>query len=150
TMRTALVGAFVVLLASSGYSAPRAHTIALGKWRNVEAHFDSGAVEPLKVRELVVDGLRRDYVSGPVHDVTDEIFVVRRVYHLNDALPQETVKPQPWTWRPGGWISVNRLTGRIISLNMAAFDSEISLASWYRDFAAYCGTSDDGVKTYMV
>ena len=150
TMRSALFGAFILLVASSGYSAPRTHTIVLGKWRSVEAHFDSGTIQPIKVRELVVDGVRRDYVMGPVHDVTDEIQVVRRVYHLNDALPQETARPQPWAWRPGGWISVNRLSGRVISLNMAAFDSEVSLASWYRDFAAYCGTSDDGVKTYMV
>jgi len=150
TMRSALFGVFVLLFASSGYSAPREHTIALGKWRNVEARFDSGTVQPMRVRELVVDGRVREYVTGPVHDVTDWVFVVRRVYHLNDALPNETVKSQTWAWRPGGWIMLNRQTGRITSLNMAAFDSEVSIAAWYRDFAAYCGTSDDGLKTYMV
>ena len=149
-MRSALFSVFLLLLVSTGYSATRTHTIVLSKWRSVEAHFDSGAVQSIKVRELLVDGLRRDYVTGPVHDITDEIFVVRRVYHLNDTLPEETSKRQPWAWRPGGWISVNRLTGRVTSLNMATFDSELSAAVWYRDFAAYCGTSDDGLKTYMV
>ena len=33
---------------------------------------------------------------------------------------------------------------------MSAFDGETSEASWYRDYAAYCGASDDGAKTYMV
>lgn len=149
-MRSALFGMFVLLFASSGYSAPRPHTIVLGKWRSVEARFDSGTVQPIKVRELVVDGRLRDYISGPLHEITEQLFVVRRVYHLNDALTEETGKGPQWSWRPDGWISVDRLTGRVASLNLPAFDSETSVAAWYRDFAAYCGTSDDGVKTYMM
>ena len=35
-------------------------------------------------------------------------------------------------------------------LNLPAFDGDASEASWYRDYAAYCGSSDDGSKTYMV
>jgi hypothetical protein len=149
-MRSSLLGAFVLLFVSSGYSAPRPHTIVLGKWRSVEAHFDSGTAQPLKVRELIVDGRLHEYVSGPLHDVTEQLFVVRRVYHLNDALPDETGKAPQWAWRPGGWISVDRLTGHVASLNLPAFDSETSIAAWYRDYAAYCGTSDDGAKTYVM
>jgi hypothetical protein len=35
-------------------------------------------------------------------------------------------------------------------LNLPAFDAEVSQASWYRDYAAYCGTSEDGAKAYLV
>jgi hypothetical protein len=30
------------------------------------------------------------------------------------------------------------------------FDPETSEASWYRDYAAYCGSSDDGNKAYLM
>jgi hypothetical protein len=50
----------------------------------------------------------------------------------------------------GGWISVDRATGHVAQLNLAVFDPGTSLASWYRDFAAYCGLSDDGSKSYLV
>jgi hypothetical protein len=33
---------------------------------------------------------------------------------------------------------------------LPAFDGDSSEASWYRDYAAYCGASDDGLKTYLV
>jgi hypothetical protein len=45
---------------------------------------------------------------------------------------------------------VDRFTGHIAQLNLPAFDADISQASWYRDYAAYCGTSDDGAKAYLV
>ncbi|HZS26128.1 MAG TPA: hypothetical protein VFB76_02785, partial [Candidatus Angelobacter sp.] len=45
---------------------------------------------------------------------------------------------------------VDRQTGHIAQLNLPAFDSDASEASWYRDYAAYCGASDDGVKTFMM
>src|SRR6185312_9586093 len=94
-MRSTLLVATILLLMGSGYSAPRQHTILLGKWRSVEVLSDSGTAQPAKVRTLIVDGRLRDYVSGPPHDVTSE-------------------------------------------------------ASWYRDYAAYCGASDDGSKTFMM
>jgi hypothetical protein len=53
-------------------------------------------------------------------------------------------------WRLDGWISVDRQTGHVAQLNLPAFDSDSSTASWYRDYAAYCGASDDGAKTFMV
>jgi hypothetical protein len=42
------------------------------------------------------------------------------------------------------------VTGHVAQLNMPAFDSETSEAGWYRDYAAYCGASDDGGKAYLV
>ena len=149
-MRPALLSAFLLLFVSSGTCAPRQHTIVLGKWRTVEVRSDSATAQPMKVRELMVDGRLRDYVSGPLHEVTETLFVVRRAYRMNDGLPEESGKAPQWIWRLGGWISVDRQTGHIAQLNLPAFDGEISEASWYRDYAAYCGTSDDGLKTYMM
>ncbi|HKV93199.1 MAG TPA: hypothetical protein VJW20_11690 [Candidatus Angelobacter sp.] len=149
-MRSTLLGASILLLMGSGHSAPRQHTILLGKWRGVQVLSESGTAQPVKVRALIVDGRLHDYVSGPPHEVTEQLFVVRRAYRLNDALPEEAGKPPQWVWRLGGWISVDRQTGHIAQLNLSAFDSDTSQARWYRDYAAYCGTSDDGAKTYMM
>jgi hypothetical protein len=35
-------------------------------------------------------------------------------------------------------------------INLPDFDISYSTASWYRDYAAYCGISDDGKKVYAV
>lgn len=35
-------------------------------------------------------------------------------------------------------------------VNLADFDVFYSTASWYRDYVAYCGVSDDGKKTYAM
>jgi len=45
---------------------------------------------------------------------------------------------------------VDRLTGRVSQLNLAEFDPFYSTASWYRDYIAYCGVSEDGKKLYAV
>jgi hypothetical protein len=34
--------------------------------------------------------------------------------------------------------------------NLPAFDPYLSVASWYRDYVAYCGVGDDGRKAYAV
>lgn len=140
----------VVLLAGSSFAAPRTHTVVMGAWRTVEVRADSGDKREIKVRELIIDGQAREYITGSPHEVTGRIFVVRRAYRINDALPEETRKPLQWIWRLGGWISVDRQTGHVAQLNLPAFDGETSETSWYRDYAAYCGASDDGSKTYMV
>src|SRR5262249_44872063 len=149
-MRSALLASMVILLASSGRSAPRQHTIVLGRWRSVEVRSDSGRKHERRVQELIVDGRLREYTSGPPHEVTERLFVVRRAYRMNDALPDENRKAPQWVWRLGGWISVDRQTGHIAQLNLPAFDGELSQASWYRDYAAYCGASDDGSRGYMM
>ena len=138
-----------LLLTGSSFAVAKAHTVVLGQWRSVEVRTEAGEKQPLKVRELVIDGRFREYVTGAAHEVTDRLFVVRRAYRINDALPEEK-KPQQWVWRLDGWISIDRQTGHVAQLNLPAFDGETSEASWYRDYAAYCGASDDGSKTYMV
>ena len=55
-----------------------------------------------------------------------------------------------WQWQRGGWLLVDRLTGRVSQLNLPEFDPFYSTASWYRDYIAYCGVSEDGKKLYAV
>ena len=50
----------------------------------------------------------------------------------------------------GGWLLVDRITGQISPINLPEFDAIYSAASWYRDYVAYCGVSDDGNKIYAV
>src|SRR5262249_42762425 len=40
--------------------------------------------------------------------------------------------------------------GHISSISLPDFDPYYSAASWYRDYVAYCGVSDDGNKTYLI
>jgi hypothetical protein len=151
-MRFARCFSVVLLLAGSAGAAPRERTVVLGKWHTVKTPAETGETE-IRIRKLLVDGRMVEYTSGSPHDITDRLFVVRRAYRINDALPSlhENAPPAPqWIWRLGGWISVDRITGHVAALNLPAFDAEVSLASWYRDYAAYCGTSEDGAKAYLV
>jgi hypothetical protein len=138
-----------LLLTGNSFASPKAHTVVLGQWHSVDARTEAGEKQPLRVRELLIDGRIREYITGPAHEVTDRLFVIRRANRINDALPEEK-KPQQWVWRLDGWISVDRQSGHVTQLNLPAFDGDTSEASWYRDYAAYCGASDDGSKTYMV
>jgi hypothetical protein len=45
---------------------------------------------------------------------------------------------------------VDRMTGHISAINLPEFDSCYSVASWYSDYVAYCGVSDDGKTLYAV
>jgi hypothetical protein len=140
----------MVALFASAWAAPRQHIILLGKSQAVKMIADSGESRDVKVRGLIVDGRVREYTAGAGHEVTDRLFVIRRAYRVNDALPQDAGPSSQWVWRLDGWISVDRSTGHVAQLNMPVFDPDSSEASWYRDFAAYCGTSDDGEKAYLV
>ena len=92
----------------------------------------------LKVRPLLVDGAQKEWTVGDLHEVTDRSFVIRRALRINDALPGETAR---WSWQPGPWLMVDRVTGHITALHLPAFDPEVSEAVWFRDFAAYCGVT---------
>ncbi len=104
----------------------------------------------LKIRPILVDAHVKDFSLGPAHDVTDHLFVVRRAFRVNDSLPQESTSPPHWLWQRGGWLLVDRLTGHISPINLPEFDAVYSVASWYRDYAAYCGVSEDGKKIYAI
>jgi len=46
----------------------------------------------------------------------------------------------------GGWLLVDRVSGKVSQLSLPEFDPFYSTASWYRDYVAYCGVSEDGKK----
>ncbi len=124
---------------------PTLHAVALGAMRRVP--YTPADVTPdqknedsttLKVRPLIVDNAQREWTMGEIHEVTDRTFAVRRVLHLNDALPAE--KEPRFTWAPGPWLLVDRVTGRITALHLPDYDAAVSNVVWYRDYAAYCGT----------
>lgn len=139
----------VLVLSSFLAAATKVHVITFGRWIPVQWLAVSESL-PLtsKVRPLLVDGRAKEYVAGLPHDITDRLFVVRRAFRLNDALPGESV-PR-WQWQRGGWLLVDRVTGRVSPATLPSFDPEFSAASWYRDYAAYCGVGEDGKKTYAV
>lgn len=142
--------AAIFLLPPAALAAAKVHVIALGKWTTVRWFpAADGAPVTLKVRPLVVDGRVREQTVGPSHDITDRLFAVRRAFRLNDSLAGEPGEPR-WQWQPGGWLLVDRLTGRISAINLPEFDVTTSQTSWYRDYAAYCGISDDGKKLYAL
>jgi hypothetical protein len=132
-------------------AVPKIHVITFGRWMTVPWVAATGADEKavtLKIRQLIVDGRVKEYVLGTPHEVTDRLFVIRRVFRVNDSLPEDS-NPR-WEWQRGGWLLVDRSTGKIAAINLPDFDTFYSAASWYRDYVAYCGVADDGQKTYAV
>lgn len=148
------IGLCVSMLLSQGvgWTAPKPHIVALGKWSTVKwlrGDDDNAKSEDLKVRPLTVDGKSKEWTIGIAHDVTERTFVVQRVYRLNDSLPEESGGTR-WRWERGAWLMVDRITGKVQAINLVGFDSYASAVSWFRDYAAYCGTSDDGKKTFAL
>ena len=140
------------LLAGSAFAASKPHVISFGK--PISAKWFVGADEnypmEIKVRALYVDARLKEFTLGSPHDVTDHFFVVRRAFHVNDALPEEGTTMPRWKWQRGGWLLVDRVSGHISQLTLPEFDTYYSAPSWYRDYIAYCGISDDGKKVYVV
>ncbi len=125
------------------------HTVAFGKWQSIKL-LDDATPKDLKIRPLYVDEKLKEFTTGAPHEITDHLFVVRRAYRVNDSLPAEESKPLRWRWQLGGWLQVDRTTGRVSALNLPDFDPAYSTAAWYRDYAAYCGVSDDGKKLFAI
>jgi hypothetical protein len=170
-----LVSLAIVVWIHSGaaWATSRPHVITFGKWTTVQwmpgisaegkdrdknkDKGELGAAAPslalplaLKVRPLLVDARVKEFTLGPAHDVTDRLFVVRRAFRVNDSLPQESASPPHWQWQRGGWLLVDRVTGRISPINLPEFDVVYSDVIWYRDYAAYCGVSDDSKQIYAM
>jgi len=132
--------------------ATKPHAVSFGKWTAIKwcvGENESKCLD-LKVRTLYVDSRAREFTVGTAHDVTERVFVVRRAFRVNDSLPGETASPARWVWQRGGWLMVDRMTGHVSAISLPEFDSYYSLASWYRDYVAYCGVSDDGKKLFAV
>ncbi len=98
----------------------------------------------IMVRPLYVDTKLKEFTTGDSHEVTDREFVVRRAYRINDALPDDAHKAPKWLWQRGGWLLVDRVSGKISLVKLADFDAFYSQVSWYRDYAAYCGITSSG------
>jgi len=132
--------------------ATKVHVISFGKWITASWTPATGAEnerpQAIKVRALLVDGRLKEYVLGSSHEVTDRLFVVRRAFCVNDSLPDDSAVR--WQWQRGGWLLVDRVTGHVSAVNLPDFDPLYSVASWYRDYVAYCGVAEDGKKTFAL
>jgi hypothetical protein len=137
-------------------AATKTHLVTFGKSTNVQwlpeevRGGDENHPITLKVRPLLLDGRVKEFTLGAQHDVTDRLFVVRRAFRVNDSLPQESASPPRWEWQQGGWILVDRVTGHVTAVNLPEFDPVYSAVGWYRDYAAYCGVSEDGKIVFAV
>jgi hypothetical protein len=144
----------IVGLTHSALCVSKPHVVTFGKWSTVQWSTGTSSAEEkpiaLKVRPLLVDAHAKEFTFGSAHDITDRLFVVRRAFRMNDSLPQEASSPPHWQWQRGGWLLVDRTTGHVSPINLPEFDAFYSAVSWYRDYAAYCGVSDDGKKVYAI
>ncbi|MGC2370702.1 MAG: hypothetical protein WA474_16660 [Candidatus Sulfotelmatobacter sp.] len=142
------------LLTNFALAATKPHVVTLGKWSTVQWSPGTGAADEkpvaLKVRPLLIDARVKEFTVGSSHDVTDRLFVIRRAFRVNDSLPRESTVPPHWQWQRGGWLLVDRITGRISPINLPEFDAVYSDVTWYRDYAAYCGLSDDSKQIYAM
>lgn len=141
----------LLLLHGVAIAASKPHAISLGHWISVSIQTE-GSEEPstaIKIRPLYVDGRTKEFTIGGAHDVTERLFVVQRIYRVNDSLPQQP-GPTQWQWQRGNWLLVDRASGKIQQLVLAEFDPDSSEVNWFRDYAAFCGLSDDGQKLFAV
>ncbi len=150
TLRLAVVPLLFLMIPCPMLRAavPKVHTVMLGPVKRVpytppEATPDNKSEEAttLRIRGLFVDDKQKEWTVGEMHEVTDRSFVIRRALHINDALPGEAAR---WTWQPGPWLQVDRVTGHILALHLPAYDPDVSNAVWFRDYAAYCGVATTG------
>ena len=140
----------LLVISAAALAAPGNHAVAFGKWATVKWFAEAAETTPveMKVRPLFVDGRLREYTLGEPHEVTDRVLVVQQAYRLNDVLAGE--RGSRWQWQRGGWLMVERASGRVRRLSLPEFDASHSQASWYRDYAAYCGRSEEDGKRYAV
>ena len=95
--------------------AANPHVITFGKPLPVKLFVgpDEQKSIDMKIRSLYVDGKLKEFTTGETHDITDRLFVVRRAFRLNDWLPQDEGTNHKWKWQRGGWLMVDRDSGRI-------------------------------------
>lgn len=140
----------ILVLHFNAFAAAKPHVVTLGRWTSISIRGEEEKQPTTtKIRALYVDGRSKEFTVGGAHDVTERTFVIQRIYRMNDSLPQQT-GPAQWQWQRGGWLLVDRVSGKIQQLALAEFDSDASAANWFRDYAAYCGISDDGEKIFAV
>jgi hypothetical protein len=147
-MRFVVFVCLSAMFSSPTWAAAKPHVVTLGK--PVTAKLLIGPSEDrtidIGIRPLYVDGKLKEFTTGNAHDVTDREFVVRRAYRINDTLPDDERMTPKWLWQRGGWILVNRTSGKVNVLKLPDFDPFYSDVSWYRDYAAYCGISSSSER----
>src|SRR4051812_25475796 len=152
-MRSAIICTFLLATMSSAVAAAKPRVLSFGGWMKVPFFLgpkEDKSIE-IKIRSLMVDGKIKEFTTGDTHEITDRFFVVRKAYRVNDWLPDDAKpKEHRWRWQRGGWLLVDRTTMRITQLNLPEFDPFYSGASWFRDYVAYCGVSDDATKLSAV
>jgi hypothetical protein len=153
-MRSRILAIGIVLASAAGLApaASKPHVITFGKWMTVRLFTgpDDNQALDLKLRGLYADGKLKDYTFGLPHEITERLFVVQRVVRVNDALASDGLASSRWVWQRSGWLVVDRTNGRVAPVGLPDFDPDYSLASWYRDYVAYCGISDESKKLYAV
>ena len=140
------------LWAVPGLAVVKPHVIRFGKWTTVKwlAGADQDRRVDLKIRALYVDARLKEYTTRAPHEGTDRLFVVQRVF------PPERQLVRRARWNASlavaaGWMASGRSCYRgPVAIALPEFDPFYSTASWYRDYVAYCGVSDDGKKLYAV
>jgi hypothetical protein len=150
-IRVATFCILICLVVNQATAAAKPKVISFSAWTKVP--FFVGPHEEksidIKIRSLMVDGKIKEFTTGDIHDITDRFFVVRKAFRVNDWLPDdEKPKEHRWKWQRGGWLLVDRTTARISAVNLPDFDPFYSSGSWFRDYIAYCGLSDDATKLY--
>lgn len=141
----------ILLVQCIAIAATKPHVVALGRWTQISLrNEDSGnGATAIKVRPLYIDGRAKEFTLGPAHDITERTFVVQQIYRMNDSLPQQP-GPTQWQWQRGGWLLVDRVSGKVQPLALSDFDPDSSAVNWFRDYAAYCGISEDGQKLFAL
>ncbi|HVZ17835.1 MAG TPA: hypothetical protein VG897_12000 [Terriglobales bacterium] len=152
-MKCVLTALAVLILSVPLVAAAKPKVVTFGAWMKVPFFLgpqEEKSIE-IKIRPLLVNGAIKEFTTGDVHEVTDRYFVVRKAFRLNDSLPGDSdTKKHRWKWQRGGWLLVDRATARISQLNLPDYDPFYSSSSWFRDYIAYCGVSDDAEKVYAV
>lgn len=140
-----------LLLALGAVAAARDHHAVFGDWVSVRMFVgpEPDQTVEMQIRPLYIDGELREFTTGPAHNLDQNRFVVRRVYRLSGRMFRNG-KSQPFLWQRGEWILVDRSRGRIQQLELPDFDPFYSVASWSRDWVAYCGLSKEGDEVYAV
>jgi len=148
TLRVFVVLLFPLLLSA----ASKPHVVGFGGPQSVKLYAGPSEDKPmdLTVRALYVDTKLKEFTTGKPHDVTEREFVVRRAFRINDALPDDPHKSPKWLWQLGGWLLVNRSSGKVTQLKLPDFDPFYSEVSWYRDYAAYCGLSSNAERLLAI
>lgn len=140
----------LLVIGPLAFGAAKQHVISFGKVMPVKLFLgpSEDRTVPMQVRPLYVDTKLKEFTTGEPHDVTDRMFVVRRAFRINDSLPTDEKKLPKWMWQRGGWLLVDRNSGRVSQVVLPDFDPFYSEVAWYRDYAAYCGISDNAEKVY--